>query len=72
MNNDLDLSLAIRVGEHTDFGVFKFLFVHNYRDESLLGLQVKAIKGSDMNNSNDDATNDWNDVLFDQESLKLM
>ncbi len=71
---NLDPSCAIRVGEHTEFGIFTFLFVNNFQDESSLGLQVKGIEGSDMNNldhDNDDDDN-WNDVVFDQESLKIM
>ncbi len=72
VKDNLDSSSAIRVGEHTDFGIFTFLFVNNYQDESSLGLQVKAIEGSDMNNLVHDNNDDWNDVVFDEESLKQM
>lgn len=60
---------AIRVGEHTDFGIFTFLFVHDYHDESSLGLQVKAVEGGEIDHSDN---NVWNDIQFDQESLEII
>lgn len=65
---DPNSSCAIRVGEHTDFGLFTFLFIHDFHDHSSLGLQTKNpdCDGSLMPSSC------WDDVVFDVESLKLI
>ena len=55
-NSDYDksksTSMAIRVGEHTDFGIFTFLFVRDFQDSSSHGLQVKAVEGGDLGTTN--------------------
>ena len=70
-NSGVDSTSSIRVGEHTDFGIFTFLFVNDFHDESSHGLQVKAVEGSDLNNKNDESFYriGWNDVIFDKELL---
>ena len=70
-NAPLDDTCAIRVGEHTDFGIFTCLFIHDFRNKSSLGLQVKAVEGSEMNYHDNDHSS-WNDVVFDNESLQLI
>jgi isopenicillin N synthase-like dioxygenase len=70
---DLDSKCAIRVGEHTDFGAYTFLFIHNIHDASSLGLQVKAIEGGDFNEVKDSERDiGWSDVVFDEEALQLI
>jgi isopenicillin N synthase-like dioxygenase len=61
-NSGLGSACAIRLGEHTDFGIFTFLFVHDFHDESSLGLQMK----------NPGEKTSWNDVVFDEDSLSLI
>lgn len=67
---------AIRVGEHTDFGIFTFLFVHNMADASSQGLQVKPIEGGDLGLGSmveRDSTvfnSGWKDVVLDESLLK--
>ncbi len=61
-NAGLHSTSAIRVGEHTDFGIFTFLFIHDFHNDSSLGLQIK--------NPGDE--NNWYDVVFDNESLRLI
>eukprot|EP00591_Stephanopyxis_turris_P006922 CAMPEP_0195522930 /NCGR_PEP_ID=MMETSP0794_2-20130614/21589_1 /TAXON_ID=515487 /ORGANISM="Stephanopyxis turris, Strain CCMP 815" /LENGTH=360 /DNA_ID=CAMNT_0040652807 /DNA_START=80 /DNA_END=1162 /DNA_ORIENTATION=+ len=64
---------AIRVGEHTDFGIFTFLFVNDYHDESSLGLQVKAVNGGEVQQDSPLSNNsEWNNIVFDQEALDLI
>jgi len=58
-----DAACAIRVGEHTDFGIFTFLFINDFQDKSSLGLQVKDPHGGE---------NGWNDVVFDAKSLQTI
>lgn len=73
-----DTTEAIRVGEHTDFGIFTFLFVHDFDNASSHGLQVRAVEGSDLSGDNSsDIIKDetfykegWNDVVFDQETTE--
>jgi len=47
---------ALRVGEHTDFGMFTFLFVDGP------GLQVKAIEGGERHDWTGGESGDWLDV----------
>lgn len=71
---------AIRVGEHTDFGAYTFLFVRNWHDESSHGLQVKSIEGGDLasgslvERDDDDTvfTTGWRDVILDPAVLRDM
>ena len=69
------VSESIRVGEHTDFGAFTFLFVNEFHNESSRGLQVKAVEGSDLGSKSttkrgqDFYIKGWNNVAFDQETL---
>ena len=63
--NELDSKCAIRVWEHTDFGIFTFLFINDVADDSSLGLQIKHPGG-------DGADSNWKSVVFDQEALDLM
>jgi isopenicillin N synthase-like dioxygenase len=65
VTDELDSKCAIRVGEHTDFGIFTFLFINDIADDSSLGLQIKH-PGGDGTGSN------WKNVVFDQESLDLI
>jgi len=71
-----DAQAAIRVGEHTDFGAYTFLFVDNLHDESSHGLQVKPVEGGDLGRgsivSRDDDmfTSGWQDVLFDKQTIQ--
>ncbi|CAB9514673.1 oxoglutarate-dependent dioxygenase [Seminavis robusta] len=73
-----DPSSSIRVGEHTDFGAYTFLFVHNLQDKSSHGLQVKPIEGGDLgcgslvNRSDDMFISGWKDVIFDEATLAEM
>lgn len=72
-NVDLNSQCAIRVGEHTDFGAFTFLFIRDIHDVSSLGLQVKAIEGGDFNDVKDSEKDiGWSDVVFDKEALQLI
>ena len=57
---------AIRVGEHTDFGIFTFLLVYNFEDESSLGLQIKQ-PGSGSGSSGE-----WKTISFDRETIDLI
>lgn len=65
---------AIRIGEHTDFGLFTFVFVRNPEKSSSHGLQVKAIEGGDLtigraaNVANEDADG-WSNVVLDEATL---
>ena len=67
---------SIRVGEHTDFGLFTFLFVRDIADASSQGLQVKAIDGADLglgSLTERDAsvfTSGWKDIVFGDDFLK--
>ena len=69
---------ALRVGEHTDFGAYTFLFVHNLQEKSSHGLQVKSIEGGDLASGStverDDSvfTVGWKDVIFDPAVLQDM
>jgi isopenicillin N synthase-like dioxygenase len=69
---------SIRVGEHTDFGAYTFLFVHDLRDKASHGLQVKPIQGGDLgmgslvNRADDMFTCGWKDVIFDEATLAIM
>jgi isopenicillin N synthase-like dioxygenase len=67
-------SHAIRLGEHTDFGIFTFLFIHQLDQDSSLGLQLKPVEGSDLHTQKDSAfyKQGWNDVVFSQEALEKM
>lgn len=75
-NRQVKGSTAIRVGEHTDFGIFTFLFVKDIQDESSHGLQVKAVEGCDLSSTS--GSNDsfffegWNDVIFDEETIETV
>mmetsp|Transcript_4060 Transcript_4060/g.5891 ORF Transcript_4060/g.5891 Transcript_4060/m.5891 type:complete len:374 (+) Transcript_4060:41-1162(+) len=63
-------SSPVRVGEHTDFGLFTFLFVRDFQDKSSHGLQVKAVEGGDLSSTGEDFYFEgWNDVVFDEETL---
>jgi isopenicillin N synthase-like dioxygenase len=70
-----DPKSAIRVGEHTDFGIFTFLFINNIQDKSSTGLQVKPVEGGDLGSGSlvalgdDMFTTGWKDVVFDQTFL---
>jgi isopenicillin N synthase-like dioxygenase len=67
---------SIRVGEHTDFGLFTFLFVHEMADVSSQGLQVKPIDGADLGlgslveRESSIFTSGWKDVVFADDFLK--
>lgn len=67
-------SHAIRLGEHTDFGIFTFLFIHQLDQDSSLGLQLKPVEGSDLHTQKDSAfyKQGWNDVVFSQIALEKM
>jgi isopenicillin N synthase-like dioxygenase len=75
-----NITNSIRVGEHTDFGIFTFLFVNDFHDESSHGLQVKAVEGGDLNSftsspntsGKDFYLEGWNDVTFDQDMLRTI
>lgn len=77
-NGSLNSEVAIRVGEHTDFGAYTFLFVHNFQDESSHGLQVKSIEGGDLASGSMVArdeemfTTGWKDVVFAPSVLEAM
>jgi len=67
---------SIRVGEHTDFGLFTFLLVHNIADVSSQGLQVKPIEGADLGmgslveRESTMFTSGWKDVVLPDELLQ--
>lgn len=67
---------AIRVGEHTDFGIYTFLFVNDMHDKSSLGLQIKSIQGGDLGAGSTLQRDDemfvsgWKDVAFSESFLK--
>lgn len=67
---------AIRVGEHTDFGLFTFLFVHDIASASSHGLQVKPIDGADLGRGSaverdlDVYTTGWRDVILQHDFLE--
>lgn len=69
---------SIRVGEHTDFGAYTFLFVCDLRDKSSLGLQVKPIERADLglgslvSRADDMFTCGWKDVIFDEVMLAIL
>ena len=76
-DDSTSVSEPIRVGEHTDFGIFTFLFVNDFHDESSHGLQVKAVEGTDLSRISTSTDKDfyvtgWKDVVFDQETLELI
>mmetsp|Transcript_30137 Transcript_30137/g.70306 ORF Transcript_30137/g.70306 Transcript_30137/m.70306 type:complete len:344 (+) Transcript_30137:74-1105(+) len=54
----LDPSQAIRVGEHTDFGMFTFLFIENVGSMESKGLQAKPVLGGEIDGTQDG----WMDV----------
>ena len=56
---------AIRVGEHTDFGIFTFLFVHDWDDSSSLGLQIKKPPTSGQEPF-------WESIVMDKETLRIL
>lgn len=67
---------AIRIGEHTDFGLFTFLFVRNHEMACSQGLQVKAVEGGDLSigcasSVKDDTSLDegWKNVVLDEATL---
>ena len=67
---------AIRIGEHTDFGLFTFLFVRDPEKASSHGLQVKAVEGGDLTlgraatvKNNDCITEGWSNVVLDESIL---
>lgn len=49
-------STALRVSEHTDFGLFTFLFTDGP------GLQVKAVEGGETGNASEIAMDGWLDI----------
>lgn len=51
-----DLSAAVRNGEHTDFGIFTFLFNDGP------GLQVKAVEGGEIGGIAGGESGGWTDV----------
>lgn len=51
-----DLSASLRVGEHTDFGMFTILFNNGP------GLQVKAVEGGEVGGAADGEIGGWLDV----------
>ena len=77
-SDESDPASAIRVGEHTDFGAYTFLFVNNLHDESSHGLQVKSIEGGDLGcgslvmRGDDMFTSGWKDVIFEPTVLESM
>mmetsp|Transcript_25165 Transcript_25165/g.46119 ORF Transcript_25165/g.46119 Transcript_25165/m.46119 type:complete len:341 (+) Transcript_25165:84-1106(+) len=56
----LDSSKAIRIGEHTDFGMFTFLFIENAGSTESRGLQAKPVQGGMAESSG--SGNGWIDV----------
>lgn len=65
---------AIRIGEHTDFGLFTFVFVRDPEKCSSHGLQVKAIEGGDLTigcaaNVANEGTDGWSNVVLDEATL---
>ena len=64
-NEQIDSECAIRVGEHTDFGLFTFLFIRDIDDDASLGLQIK-------HPSVDGTESEWQNVVFDKEALDLI
>mmetsp|Transcript_8319 Transcript_8319/g.14913 ORF Transcript_8319/g.14913 Transcript_8319/m.14913 type:complete len:341 (+) Transcript_8319:94-1116(+) len=56
----LDSSKAIRVGEHTDFGMFTFLFIEKAGSTESKGLQVKPVQGGTAEGSG--SSDGWMDV----------
>lgn len=77
-NSSTGTESAIRIGEHTDFGLFTFLFVRDPEQASSHGLQVKAIEGSDLTigrasnvKENDTFFNQgWSNVVLDEATLE--
>ena len=72
-------SCSIRVGEHTDFGIFTFLFIHDFHDTSSLGLQVKTVdhiedetQSDHVGSYSDMSSPCWSDFTFDKKSLELI
>lgn len=56
---------AIRVGEHTDFGIFTFVIVNDWHDPSSLGLQVKKLPTNGREAS-------WESIVLDEETLGIL
>jgi isopenicillin N synthase-like dioxygenase len=77
-SNEHNPNASIRVGEHTDFGAYTFLFVHDLHDKSSHGLQVKPIEGADLgmgslvSRADSMFTCGWKDVIFDDAMLAIM
>lgn len=77
-SNENDPASAIRVGEHTDFGIFTFLFVNDFHDKASLGLQMKSIQGADlgaasaMKRDDEMFVSGWSDVVFPDTILKQL
>lgn len=59
-------STALRVSEHTDFGLFTFLFTDGP------GLQVKAVEGGKIGNASEIDMNDWLDVPVQSGSIAIV
>eukprot|EP00746_Dinoflagellata_sp_MGD_P042412 gnl/MRDRNA2_/MRDRNA2_202854_c0_seq1.p1 gnl/MRDRNA2_/MRDRNA2_202854_c0~~gnl/MRDRNA2_/MRDRNA2_202854_c0_seq1.p1 ORF type:complete len:415 (-),score=86.46 gnl/MRDRNA2_/MRDRNA2_202854_c0_seq1:472-1578(-) len=70
--SEMDLSSAVRVGEHTDFGAFTYLFVNDFHQAESQGLQVKGIAGAEMSVDRDDDLfrSNWRNVVFNEGLLK--
>ena len=56
---------AIRLGEHTDFGIFTFLFVNDWEDSSSLGLQIKKPPTIGCEPT-------WESVTLDDKTVQLL
>ena len=63
-NDDKDANgntkTALRIGEHTDFGLFTFLFTHPGPD----GLQIKPVAGAEVGGDAAGEADGWQDVLL--------
>eukprot|EP00934_Nitzschia_sp_Nitz4_P002342 Nitzschia sp. Nitz4//scaffold97_size77645//51641//52798//NITZ4_005523-RA/size77645-processed-gene-0.44-mRNA-1//1//CDS//3329560671//2342//frame0 len=78
VSDETNAGSAIRVGEHTDFGLYTFLFVHDAHDKSSLGLQMKSIQGADLGCASNVQRDDevfvtgWKDVVFADSVLETL
>lgn len=61
-NDPADLSCALRIGEHTDFGFVTFLMVHP--DHGPEGLQIKAVDGGEVGGQAAGESEGWHDVVL--------
>ena len=64
---------SIRLGEHTDFGAFTFLFVNDFGEADSQGLQVKGVTaGEDFGSHSNNESNEWCDVIFSQDVVETI